>query len=121
MSRELLNIEDIAKVCHNVNMRYCEALGDKSQVKWEDAPEWQKYSAMDGVQFHLKNPDVTAEDSHNNWLAEKIKNGWKYGPIKDAEKKEHPSCIPYDKLLTSEKVKDILFKEVVESLRDKIV
>lgn len=41
--------EQIARVVHEVNRAYCEALGDTSQPKWEDAPQWQRDSAMLGV------------------------------------------------------------------------
>jgi len=37
-------IEDIARMCHQINKSYCEAIGDYSQVDWENAPEWQKQS-----------------------------------------------------------------------------
>ena len=47
--------EHIARVCHEVNRAYCEALGDTSQPAWEDAPEWQRKSAMKGVELHLRN------------------------------------------------------------------
>jgi hypothetical protein len=33
-----MEIEEIAKVAHEVNRAYCQALGDFSQPKWEDAP-----------------------------------------------------------------------------------
>ena len=35
-----LNIEKIAKACHEVNRAYCLALGDTSQPAWEDAPQF---------------------------------------------------------------------------------
>ena len=51
--------EKIAKVCHEANRAYCEALGDYSQTTWEKAPDWQKESAINGVQFHLDNPGAS--------------------------------------------------------------
>ena len=35
----ILSVEEIARVCHNVNKAYCEAIGDDSQVTWEEAPK----------------------------------------------------------------------------------
>ena len=35
-------IVQIAMVAHETNRAYCESIGDNSQPKWEDAPEWQK-------------------------------------------------------------------------------
>lgn len=110
-------IEDIARVTHQVNKAYCESIGDFSQPEWHDAPKWQRDSAINGVKFHLKNPNATPKDSHKSWLAEKFKDGWKFGPVKDPEKKEHPCYRPYEELPQEQRSKDYLFKEVVESCR----
>src|SRR5260221_2087182 len=99
-------IIEIAKVCHETNKTYCEAKDDWTQSSWECAPEWQRTSAIKGVEFHLSNLGAGIEDSHNSWLEEKRNDGWKYGEIKDAKRKEHPCFVPYEKLPTSQKVKD---------------
>lgn len=109
-------VEDIARTCHEVNRAYCAALGDLSQAPWEDAPAWQRTSAISGVEHHLANPDSTPADSHKSWLAEKERDGWKHGPVKDPEKKEHPCCIPYEELPAEQRAKDYLFLAVVRSL-----
>lgn len=108
---------DIARVCHEVNRAYCRALGDNSQPAWDDAPEWQRTSAINGVLFHSVNPDAGPDHSHNEWLAEKRATGWKFGPVKDAEKKEHPCFVPYEQLPVEQKVKDYLFGAVVRALK----
>jgi hypothetical protein len=108
--------EDIARVCHEVNRGYCAALGDTSQVPWEEAPDWQRQSAIKGVEFNLANPDAPPSHSHDSWLAEKRATGWKYGPVKDAEKKEHPCFVPYEELPAEQKAKDYLFKATVRAL-----
>lgn len=106
----------IAKVAHEVNRAYCLATGDNSQPTWGEAPEWQKNSAIAGVNAHIGNPGMTPEDSHKSWLELKKEEGWRYGEIKDVEKKEHPCFLPYEELPTSQRVKDYLFKAVVGSL-----
>ena len=111
-----MNDEQIAKVAHEVNRAYCLALGDNSQPVWEDAPDWQRSSAINGVQFHRENPDAGPDCSHNEWLKEKEDNGWKYGPEKDADKKEHPCFVPYDELPVEQKAKDYLFRSIVHQL-----
>ena len=107
---------DVAMVCHNVNKAYCESVGDNSQVAWEDAPEWQKTSAINGVHLHFFD-EVTPEQSHESWLAEKERDGWVYGTVKDVEKKEHPCFVPYDQLPKEQQIKDHLFKAVVDSFK----
>lgn len=93
-----MKVEDIAKICHQVNHAYCVAIGDLSQPEWEYAPDWQKGSAVSGVKFHIDNPDALPPASHESWFRQKMREGWGYGPVKDPEKKEHPCCVPYDKL-----------------------
>jgi hypothetical protein len=113
------SIVHIARVCHEANRTYCQELGDSSQPSWEDAPEWQKSSALNGVHFHLehlrKGNDPSPSASHDSWLAQKRKEGWKYGQVKDADKKEHPCFVPYEELPTSQKAKDYLFAAIVKA------
>lgn len=112
-----MNNTDIAKVAHNINKAYCESIGDTSQPSWEDAPDWQKSSAINGVQFHIDNPDASPSASHESWLKQKTEEGWKYGEVKNPETKEHPCFVPYDQLPVSQRSKDYLFKEVIHSLK----
>ena len=107
----------IAIVCHDANRAYCATIGDDSQVAWADAPDWQKDSAIKGVSFCLDNPDAPASANHESWLEVKRADGWTYGPVKDAEKKEHPCFIPYEGLPVEQQKKDALFKAIVAALR----
>jgi len=111
----MIKKEYIARVCHEINKALCEALGDLSQVSWDESPQWQKDSAMVGVEFNLDNPDAPASASHDSWLAEKERDGWKYGEVKDPEKKEHPCFVPYEQLPREQQAKDHVFKAVVRS------
>ena len=112
------DVSKIAKVAHEVNRALCQAFGDDSQVPWEEAPEWQRSSAINNVEFHIAHPDAGPEHSHNSWMTDKLNCGWKWGPIKDAEKKEHPSICAYQQLPPHEKAKDYLFCAVVNVLKD---
>ena len=111
-----MEINDIAKICHQANKAYCEALGDNSQLDWGDAPEWQKESAIKGVALHLSG-DHGAKASHEAWVKEKVANGWNYGPVKDLEKKEHPCLVAFDALPMEQQMKDHLFLAIVNSFK----
>ena len=82
-----LTANQIAEVCHEANRAYCRVIGDNSQLPWNEAPEWQRASAVTGVEFVRHYPDASASANHDSWLAEKINDGWKYGPVKDSAKK----------------------------------
>ena len=111
-----MNPYQIAFACHEVNRAYCESQGDHSQPKWEDAPAWQRDSAIMGVEFALENPKAKPSDSHESWLAQKRADGWKYGLVKDPVAKEHPCFVAYDELPVTQKVKDYIFLGVVRAL-----
>lgn len=112
----MMSVNQIARVAHEVNRAYCLALGDTSQPKWEDAPDWQRASAVNGAQAHLTSA-LTPEQSHESWLEQKRIDGWKYGPVKNPETKEHPCFVPYYELPLEQRIKDYLFGAVVEALR----
>lgn len=107
--------EQIAEICHEANAAYCRTLGDMTQDRWEDAPGWQKESAVNGVRLHLEDPTLGPEQSHNAWMAEKAAAGWKHGPVKDPEKKEHPCFVRYEMLPPEQQFKDTLFLSIVRA------
>lgn len=106
----------IAAICHEANRAYCKSIGDHSQVPWETAPEWQRASAISGVELHTDNPYSTPRESHENWRAEKERLGWVYGEVKDAEKKEHPCMVPFANLPIEQQAKDYIFHGIVNAL-----
>lgn len=110
-------IEAIAMVAHEANRAWCDAHEDYSQREWDEAPKWQQDSAINGVKFHLDNPDADDAASHNNWLAEKIAEGWVYGPVKDAEARVHPCMVPFESLPMMQQKKDALFRAIVHALK----
>jgi hypothetical protein len=109
-------VRSIAAVCHEVNKAYCEAIGDATQPTWDDAPEWQKASAIEGVKLHLGNPNLGADASHRSWMRHKLDDGWTYGPLKDPAKKEHPCLVPFADLPKEQQIKDWLFRGVVHAI-----
>ena len=111
-----MNNEQIARVCHEVNRAYCQALGDNSQPAWEDAPKWQQDSALLGVNLHVMNPQAGVTASHESWMAQKVAEGWVYGEIKDPVAKTHHCIVPYEQLPREQQAKDYLFRGVVHAL-----
>lgn len=103
-----------AQAGHEANRAYCEALGDQAQVRWEKAPDWARTSAIKGVINVLNG--AGPEQNHKSWLEEKCRTGWKYGPVKDPVKKEHPCFVPYAELLPEHKVKDDIFVQTVRAV-----
>jgi hypothetical protein len=111
-----MDIEKIARVCHEANRGWCAANGDDSQVTWEDAPQWQRESAVDGVKFALAHPNAADSAQHDAWMGLKLSQGWRYGEVKDAVAKTHPCLVPFDELPASQRAKDRLLQAIVKAL-----
>lgn len=113
---QLDTIATIARICHEANRALCTAIGDNSQPTWDDAPEWQRSSAINGVE-NIRDGKVTrAEQSHESWSEHKLREGWTYGPVKDAAKLEHPCLVPFAELPVEQRAKDVLFFAIASSL-----
>lgn len=63
---------------------------------------------IDTSQINLDNDlqaltELLAKNTHEVWSKGRIEEGWKYGPTRNDEKKEHPCLIPYEELPENEK------------------
>lgn len=106
-------VEQAAREAHEVNRSYSRGMGDNSHAVWEEAPQWQKDSAIIGVKAVIDDPFVTPGQLHDSWLGAKLADGWVYGEVKDADKKTHPCILPYQDLPEGQRVKDELFGSAV--------
>lgn len=113
-------IEDIARIAHEMNRLWCQFTGDNSQKSWEESEDWQRQSSINGVNTILNNPTATPRDMHSSWLAEKQEAGWRFGEVKNPEKKEHPCFCEFDNLPWHQQAKDTLFFNVVTAMKDLI-
>ncbi len=110
----------VARIAHQVNKAWCEYNGDMSQPDWDDAPDWQQSSAINGVLFHSLNPDAGNDASHNSWMKEKVDGGWVYGEVKDpdASPPTHPCIVPFEELPRDQQFKDQLFRTICRAALD---
>lgn len=113
LSKEL----SIAIICHQANKAYCDNQGDNSQKDWDEAEEWQRVSAVKGVEFRLANPNASQSAQHESWMLEKLSDGWRYGLVKNPLTKEHPCMVDYSELPEKERKKDALFQAVIDALK----
>ena len=47
-----------------------------------------------------------AENTHDNWAIQRLKDGWTYGPERNDAEKKHPCLVPYKDLPEIEKEYD---------------
>ena len=112
----LSEVLQCARICHEVNRAYCFTIGDASQPHWSSAPDWQRESSIAGVRAHVASGlSMTPQGSHESWLKQKKAEGWRYGPLKNVEKKTHPCFVPYHQLSQEQQTKDWLFRAAVHA------
>ena len=100
-----------------------EANKEIQQQTGEFIPELNEHltkSILDGVYFVLDNPNCTPEQQHNNWCYFKHADGWKYGPNKDFERKEHPCLVPYSELPEIQQRKDAVFRQTLDNFINEV-
>ena len=109
--------EHCARAAHEVNNVYNRAIGDTPSPEWDQLTDAQRMGAVAGAQHAIDGG--TPETSHELWLATRHAEGWKYGPVKDPEKKEHPCFVPFSELPTEQQAKDYIFTAIVHALKDR--
>jgi hypothetical protein len=108
---------EIAAVCHEANRRLTVIVQDVPvQPPWEDCGADMQASSVRGVEFALANPDAPPSAQHDAWMNERLGQGWRLGPVKNVETKEHPALVPYGQLPLGVQHKDALFKAIVAAL-----
>ena len=111
----MIETQCIARVCHDTIASYCRSIGDFSQPRWEDAPEWQIKATYDGIRVALDDPFSDGRAQHAEWVESMKAEGWVYGPVKNPARKQHPGIVAYDDMSVVDKTKDHLFRGVVRA------
>jgi hypothetical protein len=50
--------------------------------------------------------ELLAKNTHENWAAARMSQGWQYAPERNTTEKKHPCLVPYEHLPESEKEYD---------------
>ena len=50
--------------------------------------------------------EAMAKNTHEDWAAGRMAEGWSWGPVRDDQAKKHPGLVPYEELSEEEKEYD---------------
>jgi hypothetical protein len=50
--------------------------------------------------------EMLAKNTHDVWARQRLSDGWRYGPHRDDQRKEHPGLVPYEELTHAEQEYD---------------
>lgn len=61
--------------------------------------------------------EKVARKVHDQWVCERLRQGWVWGANRNDDKKEHPGIVPYDQLTDEEREVDrVTVRTVISSL-----
>ena len=75
----------------------------------------QDLTVFDKVVNDLEYFEKLSEMEHRRWMAERLMDGWSYGPKRDNRKKIHDLLVPYGQLAAEEKDKD---KDMIQNIKN---
>ncbi|QFG09772.1 hypothetical protein PBI_SHIBA_66 [Arthrobacter phage Shiba] len=110
------DMEQIARVCHEANRILQLSTGEEElSPTWDDATDDQRESTINGVERALAG--ISAEELHETWMEDRLAKGWVYGPVKSSADRTHPCLVPYLKLPEEQRIKDHMFRAIVEGFK----
>jgi hypothetical protein len=114
-----LTARDIARVCHEANRALQTIQADAGipvADTWDDFHDQQV--VIDGVVAVLDGSG-SPQMLHEKWCEAKRADGWRYGEVKDVDRKTHPCLVDYSQLPPEQQLKDRLFISIVLALAPK--
>lgn len=104
--------EQIARVCHEAIRAVQVANHEEPSPHWPAAPNSQQNSCLAGVELALAGADP--ETLFKGWADRRRGLGWKYGPVRDEQRRTHPNLVDdWAELPPEQRVKDRLFCAIV--------
>jgi hypothetical protein len=84
-------------------------------MDYQPAPINTSDVILDQEQLELMK--LLARNNHEIWARQRIQDGWRFGPARNDERKEHPSLIPFAELSESERAYDeIMAAEMLKAM-----
>lgn len=121
-SKRLELVQSLTFTCDVVFHEWCKKYNENLDPL-QSTDEFK--SLLYGVYRHAINFFLTgehsAEDAHENWLIEKMADGWIYGHAKEPEKKQHPCICSFATLPKAQQMKYKICKTVVDMFRKSVV
>ncbi len=116
MAKAVSAQDRIARVVHEAIRAWAAAHDEPPMPAWSRAPAWMKQATRESVAHVIENPAEGPGGQHRQWMAAKLRDGWRLGEVKDAEARTHPLLIPYEALPEFQQRKDALLIAVVKAL-----
>lgn len=84
---------------------------------WGETEQPWREKVLAAVDMHISHPDKTPEQAHDEWVAQRVADGWTYADARDDAKKEHPMIRPWVELPFERRVQDTVLHALVAELK----
>lgn len=95
-------LDETYQLANKEQARYAVEILRSCGFKVRDAANPKKPAIFDGERFSAKDVERMAEMEHGRWNAERLRDGWRYGPEKDEKHRIHPCLVPWTELSDGE-------------------
>jgi hypothetical protein len=106
--------EQLAQLSYETTRNWSEANGEPAKNPWETAEPWRRQAAIESVRKAVAGG--TAQQLHESWRKQRVKEGWQHGEEKSDQAKTNPSLQPYPQLTETQKRTADLFTAVVNTV-----
>ena len=90
------HLDAVARTVHEALRGWAAAHGQHDIPAWDEAPDWMHASTRESVRHALEHHAPNGRTQHDQWLAQKVRDGWVHGPVKDAAAKTHPLMVLHE-------------------------
>lgn len=98
--------DDLDESLKESSRRFAEGIGEKLEAAGCALVAASPGEGHPSFQFSDEQVESLARLEHDRWASDLERDGWQWGPAKDAAGKEHPLLVPWSKLSEEERDKD---------------
>jgi hypothetical protein len=110
----MISTTQIAKTAHAVHVTFCNEMIIATQPAWDEISEEHRQVIISSVDKIVMGEITSKVESHNNFVAMKKSQGWRYGQY-NSDYKLNPRLVPFEELTLMDRIKESLFFETVKS------
>lgn len=119
LTQNRLTTREIAQNAHWLAERFGGLLGlpnRPSLIAGQELNHWEDIVRAMLLECHNPNGIMLVAKNHDEEVARKLKDGWRYGEITSAEEKTHPELLPFLQLPPETRAKALFFRQTVVAL-----